>query len=100
MKVQIQWNPEKPTLVEGMIGKDLWIICEGCDEPITEISGGMVVLDPYDNLPAATGAHCFHKQSCDPNTPRWSELQGFLAQLPRTSGESSPFPFPPGETVD
>ena len=81
MKVKIQENAGKPTLFAGTIGKDLWIICEGCDQPITDIARGLVVLDPYNGLPAVTGAHFFHKGSCDPGAPRWSELHGFLAQL-------------------
>ncbi len=81
VKVQIEWNEDKPALYQGMVGQDGWIVCEACGEPIKQKHTGIAVFDFYTALPASPGVHFFHKGQCDPGSVSWKELHLFLAHL-------------------
>lgn len=81
MKVQIEWNEDKPSAFAGMVGQDGWIICESCEEPIKKKNSGIVTFAPYSELPASTDVHFFHKGQCDPGSLTWNELHLFLENL-------------------
>lgn len=81
MRVQIEWNENKPALIDGMFGKDGWIICESCEEPIKKKYSGIVVFDPHGKLPASPGVRFFHKGQCDPRSSSWNEIHEFFEDL-------------------
>lgn len=81
MRVQVEWNENKPALIAGMVGKDGWVVCESCDEPIKKKHSGIVVFDPHEELPASPVVRFFHKNKCDPHSGPWNELDEFFEDL-------------------
>lgn len=81
MRVQIEWNENKPALIAGMVGKDGWIVCESCEEPIKKKYSGIAVFDSHEELPASPSVRFFHKRQCDPRSGSWNELHEFFEHL-------------------
>lgn len=81
MRVQIKWNENKPALIAGKVREDKWIVCESCGEPIKTMQSGIAVPDFYEELPASPCVRFFHKDSCDPNSVTWYELDNFFKDL-------------------
>jgi hypothetical protein len=80
VRIRIDWN-ETPSILEGLMGNDSWILCDTCHEPIGPKRPGIAVTSAPSPLPAETEVTFVHKGKCDPNRDQWQDLGLFLKIL-------------------
>lgn len=90
MKIEIDWNSDRPAMFEGDKSRDYWIVCDTCNKAIKDISMGIAVFESVVELPAQTSVQFFHKGACDPVGKASWDIDHLFQLFTQSSDASTP----------